>query len=747
MSLLVLQSLIAVVNIGMMPFETTHYNVTYTPINSNRARSVSTASTDTTPSKQCDSGYNSDTEQQGQGKRVPTATTSRRRDNKPLDPQDKLQLQPQDKLARPPKKDQNRVTIRHEHMLYGILVLFVLGCIDKNLLVPSIMALVVAAVMVSFFVADLELERVLDLSAFHVQWKREVEVSDREVVTEVEKPVHHYLIKTEVVEKPMNYYLVTEVEVQKNVYHHSTVVEKPITKIKTIFVDKPTPAYADAEVQVDTTEELAKGTPMVTAKKMSPAAQDEQAKKKRRGHRGGKKARKQKAATSTAGQTSKITTTSVDQESSSATLGEQHDILQTATPASIEDTSTTTSTRGNTDTEATASRSSSKAAEFQCTSVRTTAGQEHGMRDAQTARNRMRKPGTKPSYVVEPIKDETEHDIDRSHIPFETLEDRRKTKEQGFHQKRSIYPSMPPARPGSAATRPGFDPYEYVYATCFNDRGEEVYNPMAWKETKTPNIFVSTSLEGTWLFSTADSVPYTFIWNQEHQTWFCNEYGIGVYENNPEDKCEQPFHFFHADLSVPCGDPATYGPARMKEGGKNPGPYWVETVKECVAATMKHFEENRKLYEEEQKKRLEEEQIRARASKEQQRRREEGARKMAAEAKRIKKMQDAQRAPKIPTQGHCASEQHRVSQQFQERVQQLQREEAAKQGKEDSTQYRTTEQPQQRASQQPPQGAHPHMTLQQAAEEHKRRVAEELETWKTSAPGEKKKAVFGEKMF
>jgi hypothetical protein len=113
-------------------------------------------------------------------------------------------------------------------------------------------------------------------------------------------------------------------------------------------------------------------------------------------------------------------------------------------------------------------------------------------------------------------------------------------------------------------------------------------------QTQTPRVFVSTHFQGTWMFITADDIPYIFCWNHEHQVWFCTEYGIGLYENNPEDKCEQACSFFHADFSLPCFDKQTHGPRRVEIKGNSAGPYWHATVAECMEATTKQYEENQK---------------------------------------------------------------------------------------------------------------------------------------------------------
>lgn len=191
-------------------------------------------------------------------------------------------------------------------MLYGGLALSVLGLIDKNLIVPVVMGMAGAALLIPLVRPTIGLERGLDLFAFRVQWKHEVDVQhvveyvDREVinyinretvayverdvikyvdcdviqyidrdVVEVEKPIHHYIVKTE-------------------------IIEKPVTRIDTIFVQTPTPVYIDAGVQANTMEDLANFTPkiLITQDLLVPPVEqktDGQIEKKNRKHRAGKK--------------------------------------------------------------------------------------------------------------------------------------------------------------------------------------------------------------------------------------------------------------------------------------------------------------------------------------------------------------------------------------------------------------------------------------------------------------------------
>jgi len=531
------------------------------------ARSVSTSSM-----KPCDSGYSSDIDQ---GTIISLSSISGACPNKHLD---KLQS------SNRPKKDPDRITVRHEHMLYGGLALSILGLIDKNLITPVVMGMAGAALLIPIFRPTIGLERVLDLSAFRFQSKREAEVRDvaeniglqefkninrevivyldretveyverhvieyvdcdviqyieRDVIREVEKPVHHYIVKTE-------------------------IIEKPVTRFETVFVQTPTPDHVDAGVQ-------ANFTPKTPITKEMPVPRVEQKKegqteKKDRKHRGGKKHRKQHTTNRVS---STITASPIDPTSTLAATSGLEDI----------------STSGETPVKEEISSTSD--VEIQPIFIRTTAAQKEGMRIAQEARDRTRKPGGIPPRV-KIVKDEQETDLPlHEHDTLRDLMARRVAEMDAADQE---YLPMPQPYPGSHATRQKFDPL-FAVRDSFSHYGQQLPNPHTWGETPIKHLFVSITVKGAWLYLTPEA-SYVFRWHVKNSVWYCEDYGFGFYQTEREVKKAPLFQYFYADLTVPNRGEKVTG---VRRSGRTEGPFWAQAIADCAAELEKNMSAEQK---------------------------------------------------------------------------------------------------------------------------------------------------------
>jgi hypothetical protein len=80
-----------------------------------------------------------------------------------------------------------------------VIAVLVTCIIDYKLLALPLVALAAYAIIGTVFTLPIEVEKILDLSAFRIDWTSKVEVSCEEVtkVIVVEKPLHHYYYNTE----------------------------------------------------------------------------------------------------------------------------------------------------------------------------------------------------------------------------------------------------------------------------------------------------------------------------------------------------------------------------------------------------------------------------------------------------------------------------------------------------------------------------------------------------------------------
>jgi hypothetical protein len=72
-----------------------------------------------------------------------------------------------------------KIVIRMHNIFYAIVVLLVMYAIDKKLLVLPSFALARAVIIVPTFAASVDVERVLDLSAFSIDWSTDRIMGDR----------------------------------------------------------------------------------------------------------------------------------------------------------------------------------------------------------------------------------------------------------------------------------------------------------------------------------------------------------------------------------------------------------------------------------------------------------------------------------------------------------------------------------------------------------------------------------------
>lgn len=93
----------------------------------------------------------------------------------------------------------DRIHIRHHHFLYAVIAVLVTCIIDYKLLALPLVALAAYAIIGTVFTLPIEVEKILDLSIFRIDWTSKVEVRCEEVtkVVVVEKPLHHYYYNTE----------------------------------------------------------------------------------------------------------------------------------------------------------------------------------------------------------------------------------------------------------------------------------------------------------------------------------------------------------------------------------------------------------------------------------------------------------------------------------------------------------------------------------------------------------------------
>ncbi|KAH3912878.1 hypothetical protein HBH56_108710 [Parastagonospora nodorum] len=699
--------------------------------------------------KLCDSGYSSENDQ---GILSSLTMISGTCPNKHAD-----KLQPSDR----PEKKNDCIVIRHEHMLYGSLALSILGLIDKNLIAPVVMGMAGVALLIPLILPTIGLEQVLDLSAFRFQWKREMEVRDvveyvdREVLKEVEKPVYHEVVKyvdrevVQFVDREAVKYLDREVvnyvdrevikyvnrdvikEVEKSVHYYiikTEIVEKSATRAETIFTETPTPAYANAGVQVDGMEysssftrkvAITEGLPVerkTVTNEVLPVASveqnmDGQPKKNNRKHRAGKKQRKQKTASLVSAETLTITAPPVDQTSTSAATKIVEEVLTTyETPINEKISSVSLEE----DSGVAASAPSTTDADIQSIFIRTTAAQNEGMRIAQEARDRTRKPGGIPPQI-EKVKDERETDLPpHEHDTYKDLVFRTVADMNAADQE---YLTMPPPGRGSPATQQGFDRNTAIRDTFFF-RGEELQNPHTWGETPIKHLFVSIPVKGVWLYVTPEA-SYVFRWHVENSVWYCEDYGFGFHQTELKAKTEPLFEYFYADLTVPNEDVTANGARRV---GSPEGPFWAQAVADCAAEVKKQMKAEQKSQEaaQEMQQEIYEQQIKAKQFKLHVHQQEE-QRRAACPAPQMPKQFD-QDNPAFRTAQQKWNE-HRASRQSQQTPQ------MPKQGDYDDAQYWNAQQSQQST---PPQSRPkartraraPKMTPQQTGSEHARKAAE-----------------------
>jgi hypothetical protein len=79
-----------------------------------------------------------------------------------------------------------QVDTHGEHLLYSIIAVLITFIIDKDLLVLPVFALSMAAMLVPLLVPPKDVERILDLSAFRIEW----------TMPPLVKHVRHYIMKT-----------------------------------------------------------------------------------------------------------------------------------------------------------------------------------------------------------------------------------------------------------------------------------------------------------------------------------------------------------------------------------------------------------------------------------------------------------------------------------------------------------------------------------------------------------------------
>jgi hypothetical protein len=670
-----------------------------------------------TPSpKLCDSGYSSEDEQ---GTLSSLPTISGICPNTKTDDPDKLQS------SHRPKKDPDRIVIRHEHMLYGGLALCFLALIDKNVIAPVVTGIAGAALLVPLFRPKIGLEQVLDLSAFEIQWKREVKVRDiieyigreaveyvdreviqyvdRDVVKEVDNPVHHYIIKTE-------------------------IIEKPITRTESIFMEIPKPVYANTGVQTDAIEKLASFSPKLAITEDSPLEQEtaanevlrvvsvelkmnEQTEKKNRKHRAGKKHRKQKTASLVFAETPTIAASPVGRTSTFAATQIVEEVSKLY-KAPINEKISSVSLEE--DSGVAASAPSTTDASIQAVFIRTTAAQNEGMRIAQEARDRTRKPGGIPSRI-EKVKDERETDLPpHEHDTYKDLVFRTMAEMKEADHK---YLTMPPPGRGSPATQQGFDRDTAIRDTFFY-RGQELQNPHTWGETPIKHLFVSISVKGVWLYVTPEA-SYVFRWHVENSVWYCEDYGFGFHQTELKAKKEPLFEYFYADLTVPNDDVKATGARRV---GSPEGPFWAQAVADCAAEVKKQMKAEQKAQKAAQKMQQEayEQQTKAEQFKLYAQQQEE-------------EWRAERQAPHMPRQFDQNNPSFKAAQENYRRAppQSQQTPQMPKQGDYDNTQYGAAQQyqqdtfPQSRPKARPRARARaPKTTPQQTASGHARRVPE-----------------------
>jgi hypothetical protein len=186
MTLFLLNGAIAVTNTAMSLVEKT-------PATPERSSPMSSRRSSTLA---MDSGYTSETDiDQHNGKQVMAFDATSTNDNCTglLDAQS-YKLAASIHSTREEKND--GIIIRHEHLLYAIIAILLLFIIDKGLLAVPIVVGAVAYFAMAVFGGRANVERFLDLSTFHVDWTRKVEIRyvEVEVVVE-EKPNDHYYHK------------------------------------------------------------------------------------------------------------------------------------------------------------------------------------------------------------------------------------------------------------------------------------------------------------------------------------------------------------------------------------------------------------------------------------------------------------------------------------------------------------------------------------------------------------------------
>jgi hypothetical protein len=755
MSLILAQSTIYAINFVMLRLEKLSAAKSPAHIDQSRQRSASAVSEDSASSKLCDSGYNSDVDHPEKGT-FPSQSNSSSHCAKTLqDRRPKLHLQLQDAIANAPKKDPDRIVIRHEHLLYGIIAVMAAIMIDKKLLIPAIAALALAVIVLSVFAPVTDVERLLDLSAFHVDWKPKVEIVHRDVIKYIEKPACLEVVKTVCVDKPVE--VVKEIEVIKEVEkpvdrvvfklvpqyivktetvnHYFVKTEVVREKVNHYWIKDESskkPIYHATEEQAKSELEEARLPPRFLIEEVLPAgsnAMDEKPKKKKkqnkhRGRKGGKKVQKTRSNKLAA-------TASVEEPSVTAHSDFQEPIVKDA-PVTI-------------------------GKKLRCIPV-----WKIFVPDAPKM----------PPYLIHAAFDHAFDEwlddyekVSRTLQRIPTVDDLLKDKISNAEKEELSFMVMPQPYPGSPATMPGYDPWR-VTATTSIEYGVPC-NPYGWAETKTKHIYVSVHMEGMWMFHTADAA-IVIQWKPLNQVWWCEEFGFGFHQNTPEEDPDHPCRFFFGQFDDQDQDSDMFGPVRTKDPA---GPYWRSAVEEFWAFKEKFMkeqwmkqenlmEEQRRQskeqygeseveeegdYEEEQKegwagqreeerqKREElaaqfqaaflatqEEQEKQKAEDQaRQRLREEGAKRLQANADRIAKEKEDDRlereTPQMPKQGDRYNARYRAAQ-----------EDASQQSR------------RQRA---------PRMTPEEAAAETRRKRDEELASWDQRKPEEKKKAVFGEKMF
>jgi hypothetical protein len=72
-----------------------------------------------------------------------------------------------------------KIIIRMHNIFYAIVVLLVMYAIDKKLLVLPSFALALAVIIVPTFAASVDVERILDFSAFSIDWSTDRIMGDR----------------------------------------------------------------------------------------------------------------------------------------------------------------------------------------------------------------------------------------------------------------------------------------------------------------------------------------------------------------------------------------------------------------------------------------------------------------------------------------------------------------------------------------------------------------------------------------